>query len=124
MMRVQSWLALAVSLCLLWAAGGRTLAAQPDGQAAANPERKYEGRPIAAIEFVPPGQPLSAEKLQELLAVKQGQPLRDVAVRATIERLFATGRYSDIQVDARSSDGGVVLRFLTKSRWFIGDVSV
>ena len=124
MMRVQSWPAFAASLCLLWAAGARTLAAQQAGRAAANPERKYEGRLIASIQFVPAQQPLSAETLQELLAVKQGQPLRDADLRATIERLFATGRYSDIQADATSSDGGVVLRFLTKNRWFIGDVLV
>jgi outer membrane protein insertion porin family len=124
MMRVQSWLPFAASLCLLWAAGARTLAAQEARRGAASPERKYEGRPIAAIEFVPPEQPLSAESLAGLLAVKKGQPLREAGIRATIERLFATGRYSDIQVDATSSDGGVVLRFLTKNRWFIGNISV
>jgi outer membrane protein insertion porin family len=123
MMRVQSWLAFAASLCL-WAAGVRTLAAQQDAPAATNPERKYEGRPVASIQFVPAAQPLTAETLQELLAVKQGQPLGGADLRATIERLFATGRYSDIQVDAVSSDGGVVLRFLTKNRWFIGDITV
>jgi outer membrane protein assembly complex protein YaeT len=124
MMRVQSWLALAASLCLLWSAGARTAAAQEPRRATANPERKYEGRPIAVVQFVPAEQPLSAETLEELLAVKPGQPLREVDLRTTIERLFATGRYSDIQVDATSPDGGVVLRFLTKNRWFIGNVSV
>jgi outer membrane protein assembly complex protein YaeT len=45
-------------------------------------------------------------------------------VRASVERLFATGRYRDIQVDAESSDGGVIVKFITTNSWFIGDVSV
>jgi outer membrane protein insertion porin family len=123
MMRVRSWLAFTLSLSLLWATGARILAAQDASRDAVNPERKYEGRPIASIQFVPPEQPLSAEALEKLLAVERGRPLEGAGLRTTIERLFATGRYSDIQVDAASSDGGVALRFITKNRWFIGNVS-
>lgn len=122
MMRVQSWLAFTASVCLLWTTGAPILDAQ-DARRPANPERKYEGRPIASIQFVPPEQPLSVDTLQNLLAVRQGLPLEQDGLRTTIERLFATGRYSDIQVDATSSAGGVVLRFITKNRWFIGNVS-
>ena len=45
-------------------------------------------------------------------------------VRAAIERLFATGRYADIQVDAQPYRDGVVVAFLTKNSWFIGGVSM
>jgi outer membrane protein insertion porin family len=114
---VPRWLALCA--CVLWLAGVRVLAAQESG-----PEQKYQGRPITSILFVPPDQPLEPGELQSLLAVKPGEPLRETNVRDTIEHLFATGRYADIQVDAEASDGGVVVRFLTRNRWFIGNVSV
>ena len=52
------------------------------------------------------------------------QPLRIADVRASIERLFATGRYADIQVDAQPYNRGVIVRFITKNSWFIGHVSV
>ena len=45
-------------------------------------------------------------------------------VRASIERLFATGRYADIQVDAEPYNGGVIVTFRTTNSWFIGNVSV
>ena len=41
-------------------------------------------------------------------------------VRASIERLFATGRYADIQVDAEPYTGGVIVKFITTNSWFIG----
>jgi len=116
---VRWWLAFARSLGVLWVAGGALLA-----QDTINQERKYEGRPIAAVRFTPPEQPLPAAELEGLLSVKPGQPLRQADLHASIERMFATGRYSDIQVDAEAADDGVRLIFLTKNRWFIGDVSV
>ena len=45
-------------------------------------------------------------------------------VRKSIENLFATGRYEDIQVEAESRDSGVVVRFVTRNSWFVGRVSV
>ena len=90
--------------------------------------QEYEGRPVLAIQFEPRNQPLDASELHDILPLKQDQPLRMDDVRASIERLFATGRYADIQVDAEPyNDGkrdGVIVRFITKSSWFIGNVSV
>jgi outer membrane protein assembly complex protein YaeT len=62
--------------------------------------------------------------LYDILPLKIGAPLRQAEVRAAIGRLFATGRYADVQVDAAEYSGGVVVRFLTKNAWFIGHVSV
>ncbi len=45
-------------------------------------------------------------------------------MRASIDRLFATGRYADIQVDAQPYLDGVIITFITKNSWFIGGVSV
>ena len=58
-----------------------------------------------------------------MLPLKIGEPLKMSDVRSTLERLYATGRYADIQVDAEPLDGGVLVRFFTKNTWFIGRVS-
>jgi outer membrane protein insertion porin family len=84
----------------------------------------YQGRPVRAIEFRPENQPYSREYLYEILPVKAGQPLDLSQVRAAIERLFATGRYADIAVDAQSVSGGVILTFITSNNYFVGHVSV
>src|ERR1039458_7470157 len=59
-----------------------------------------------------------------MLPRKRGEPLRMAVVRASLERLFATGRYRDIQVDAEPYSGGVIVKFITANSWFIGDISV
>ena len=77
---------------------------------------------------IPTEQPLEPSELHDILPLQKDQPLRMADVRASIERLFATGRYADIQVDAEPySDGtrdGVIVRFLTKNSWFIGAVTL
>ena len=92
-------------------------------KAAAAPE-DFEGRPVQAIEFEPQQQPYSREYLDEILPVKAGQPLQLEQVRAAIERLYATGRYADIRVDAEAAAGGVLVRFLTRGNYFVGRVTV
>ncbi len=39
-----------------------------------------------------------------------------------IDRMFATGRYKDIQVEAQPAEGGVIVRFVTTEQWFVGHV--
>ncbi|HUK16999.1 MAG TPA: POTRA domain-containing protein [Bryobacteraceae bacterium] len=84
----------------------------------------YEGKKIVTIQFEPPNQPVDLAEINRILPLKNGQPLQQADVRTAIERLFATGRYTDIQVDARPYQDGVIVRFLTQNRWFIGQVAV
>lgn len=84
--------------------------------------RNYEGSVVKNIQFVPSDQPLEADELHDILPLKIGEPLSMSVVRASIDRLFATGRYTDIQVDAEPYQDGVIIRFLTTNRWFIGAV--
>lgn len=115
-MMVVCWrLALSFSVLWLWAAAPPVLPAQ---------EQKYEGKTIVSIQFDPAAQPVEAKVIAQILPLKAGQPLHAADVRASIEQLYATGRYADIQVDAEPSDSGVAIRFLTKNRWFVGDVDV
>ena len=85
---------------------------------------RYEGLVVRNIRFDPERQPLEAGELHEILPLKIGTPLRGEDVRASIQRLFATGRYTDIQVDGQEYAGGVAVRFVTESAWFVGHVSV
>jgi outer membrane protein assembly complex protein YaeT len=84
----------------------------------------YEGKTVVNIVFDPRQQPLEPVEIAEMLPLKRGQPLQMSTVRASIQRLFATGRYADIQVDAEAYNGGVIVKFITRNSWFIGDVSV
>src|SRR5207342_2197235 len=106
---------LAYTLLLLAAAQPRSLLAQ---------YQKYEGRPVVNIRFEPAVQPLEGAELFEMLPLKRDQPLRMSVVRASVERLFATGRYRDIQVDAEPYNDGVIIKFITTNSWFIGNISV
>jgi len=84
----------------------------------------FEGQTVVKIEFSPPEQPLAGAYLSEILPVKPGAPLRGADVRAAIERLYATGRYQDVVVEALPEAGGVALRFTTRQEYFIGRVAV
>jgi outer membrane protein insertion porin family len=97
------------------------------------PMARWEGRPIARIEFDPPQQPLPLEELNRLLPVKAGGSLRMEDVRGAIQKLYSTGRYSDVSIDVNpidinSADGSpaspVVLRISTELNYFISGVNV
>lgn len=86
--------------------------------------QKFEGLTIRNIAFNPVDQPLDAEELHEILPLQMNTPFAMTTVRAAIDRLYATGRYSDIQVDVQPYREGVAVTFITRPSWFIGDVQV
>lgn len=86
--------------------------------------QSFEGKPVADIAFSPPEQPVATPDLLQAVTLKRGAPLRMADVRKSIENLFATGRYEDIQVEAELRGDGVVLRFLTRNSWFVSRVSI
>lgn len=85
---------------------------------------KYQGRPIVGIEFSPPEQPLSPQQIASRLPFRTGSRFDQRQLQQAIQALFATGRYSDIAVDAAEMGNGVVLRFLTERAYFVGHVDV
>ncbi|HXK00995.1 MAG TPA: outer membrane protein assembly factor BamA [Verrucomicrobiae bacterium] len=85
---------------------------------------RYEGKRVADIVFEPREQPLEDAEIARMLPLKRGEPMHIATVRASIARLFATGRYEDIQVDAEPHEDGVIVTFITRNSWFIGNVSV
>ena len=86
---------------------------------------EFEGKPIASVQFDPAVQQLTFEQLTAMLPLRIGQPLRASDLRDSIQRLYQTGEYSDIAVDATLAPAGVNLKFITKPAYFIGyfDVS-
>lgn len=81
---------------------------------------EYEGKPIASVQFDPAMQQLTFDQLMAMLPLRIGQPLRASDLRASIQRLYRTGEYSDIAVDATLAPAGVNLRFITKPAYFVG----
>ncbi|MDX2154808.1 MAG: BamA/TamA family outer membrane protein [Bryobacteraceae bacterium] len=84
----------------------------------------YEGKRIVALEFEPREQPLPDDALQRALPFAVGGSLRLEDTRTAIERLYATGRYETVSIDASPAADGVRLRILTTPRFFIGQVQV
>ena len=82
----------------------------------------FQGKTVIAIRYDPAIQPIDARDLQRMQLVQLGQPLDPRQVAGAIDRLFSTGLYEDILVDATPSGSGVALRFITRPRRFIGHV--
>lgn len=104
-----------VSISILIGLGGKSLVAQSE---------RYEGKPIESIQFDPEKQPLKRDQLLAMIPLRSGQSLSVRDVRASIERLFKTGEYSDIVVDAANGASGVIVKVVTKPNYFVGHVSV
>jgi len=66
---------------------------------------------------------LAAADIQRAQTLRVGDLFHASAVASTIDGMFATGRYEDIQVDAVPEGDGVTVRFLTQPARFIGHVS-
>ena len=65
-----------------------------------------EGKSVREVVYVPAQQPLAAEDLAALQRLRAGSPYSSKDVAETIDRLFATGAYADIQVDVDQQPGG------------------
>jgi outer membrane protein assembly complex protein YaeT len=76
------------------------------------------------IAFSPPAQPIPPARLAELIPLQIGAPLDRDKVRRSIQAMFATGRYADIQVDAAAAEGGVRVTFITYENSFFGPIQV
>lgn len=106
---------------LLFLLGVSLAQAQPEAQ----PSRSvYEGRTITFIGFTPSEQPLPDPELKRILPMREGEVLRMAQVREAIQKLYETGRFSDISVDATSDGAGVRLIFATELQHFISRVSI
>ena len=88
------------------------------------PDLQFEGRTIGRIEFDPPEQPLPRAELDRLLPFQIGSSLRRAEVRAAIQKLYQTGRFSDISIDVELDDGLAVMRIATQPTYFVSQVKI
>lgn len=84
--------------------------------------QEFVGKMVSTISYKPAVQPIDRRDLDRALLVKVGEPLVTNELAATIDRLWRSGQYDDIQVDAEPSGTGVALTFITQARRFIGHV--
>jgi outer membrane protein insertion porin family len=82
----------------------------------------FEGKTVLEIRYEPAAQPLAAPDLERVQLLRVGAPLLSSEIAETIDRMFATGRYQDIQVDAENKGEGVAVRFVTQATRFVGHV--
>jgi len=86
---------------------------------------ELQGRTISRIDFDPARQPYPAATLQKILPIHPGDKLDLDSLHTTIQKLYETGRYSDVSIDGRpDSKGGVILTISTETNYFVSGVSV
>ena len=81
------------------------------------------GLPVRDIQFRSPAvrQP---DELLKLIPQKAAEPLDKLKLRRSIQELYATGRFADIQVEAdRTPDNELSLVFIAKENYFVDRVS-
>ncbi len=66
----------------------------------------------------------NTDLLPKELTQKVGVPLDPVEVRASLRRLFASGRYRDIEVRGVREGDRVTLIFAGVSRYYVGRVTI
>ncbi len=87
-------------------------------------EASYQGLPVEKITLPDVPSPSDRQRFLNQLPQQPNQPLDRDRVRQSIKALYATGVFADIRVEATRSRGGVVLAFLTKPNYFVGQVDV
>jgi outer membrane protein assembly complex protein YaeT len=88
------------------------------------PAFEYEGKQIAEIRFDPVQQPIVRADRARILPIHEGEPLRLADVQTAIKKLYATGEYANIEVEAQTAANGVTLIFHTTEQWFVGPLEV
>lgn len=90
------------------------------------PPASLEGRVIDRIEFDPAEQPLPIAELERALPFRVGSVLKSADVRAAIQRLYQTGRFSDISIEGTPGpgDAGVTVRITTSNTYFVSGVTI
>jgi len=84
----------------------------------------FEGRMIDRIEFDPAQQPLPIAEMERLLPFHAGSVLKRADIRAAIQKLYQTGRFSDISIEGFPVPGGVTVRIRTTLTFFISGVTI
>ena len=96
-------------------------AARASAQSGPGAEESLLGQTVSAVRVVEDPAHVLAENASDL-PVAAGRPLERDALRDSLRRLYATGRYSDIAAKAYPAPAGLRVDFLVRLNSFIGDV--
>jgi len=107
-----------VCLALLFGPLG---AGRASAQAVPGSEETLLAQTVAAVRVVEPPDHVLSENPPDL-EVQPGQPLQRDALRASLRRLYATGRYADITAEAFPFPAGLRLDFVVRLNSFTGNV--
>ncbi len=86
----------------------------------------FQGRKVRDIQFRGvEADPLTMNHLRDLVEQKADEPLDGRKVKRSIQQLFATGRFANLQVDAEQRpDAQISLVFIAEENQFIGTITV
>ena len=87
-------------------------------------QEHFEGKPLRRVAFLPEEQPLPRADLLRNLDLHFDEPFNAREVSVAMKRLYLTGRFEDIVVEAEADGDGVALIFKTTPSWFVGRVAV
>jgi outer membrane protein insertion porin family len=105
---------------VLLMAGVAAIAAAAD----LSPRSEYEGKPLGQVRFEPQSQPVARSELARIFPLQPGSVLHLEEIGAAIKRLFATGEYANVEVEAVPSGDSVDLVVRTTEQYFVGPVEV
>jgi outer membrane protein assembly complex protein YaeT len=96
--------------------------APPQVLPALNSMSRYIGLTIHSIGF-PGMEEAEQARLRQLIAQKTGMPLDRESIRSSIQTLYATGRFADVQVEAElTPENQVALTIVSSPNFFVGQV--
>ena len=115
--------------CGLLLGSARAQAPQPSPESASSQNSsidsldKYEGKTVSAIEFR--GISSGTAVLRSLVSQETGEPLDRKKLRASLDALYATGRFATLDAEAEPRPGdSLALVFVATENYFNGAVSV
>ncbi len=107
-----------IFFCLLILGATFSLAGQADNVAEVRVVRRMRVEGKDSQEWT------GEKRYLDAITVQTGRPYDAAKVRESIEKLYATGRVGEIQVDSERRPDGVVLTFLLEGHYFVGGVRV
>ncbi len=91
--------------------------------AQADPLASYRGQPVLAVDFAG-APPEELAELRSLVEIEPGYLLAAVDVQTAVKRIYALGRYSDVNVYAQRSQGVITLTFAVSPIKRLVDIDV
>jgi outer membrane protein insertion porin family len=85
----------------------------------------YQGLPVGDIRLTGVHSEADQQRLRQLIPLQIGELLDRDLIRQSIHRLYSTGRFADISVEAeRTQEGKVAVSFVTTPNYFVGEIRV